>query len=59
MTKRRRCYTKEFKTEAIHLVQYQVGNASEVARNFGIKQALDEIGVELAVPIERQYVGHD
>ena len=34
----RRRYTKEFKTEAIQLVESQGGNASVVARNLGIDQ---------------------
>jgi len=38
MSKQRRRYTKEFKTEAIQLVQSQGGNASSVARNLGIDQ---------------------
>jgi len=34
--KKRRNYTKEFKLEAIQLVQSESGNASAVARNLGI-----------------------
>ena len=40
MTDRRRTYTKEFKMEAIQLVESQGGNASAVARNLGIKPNL-------------------
>ena len=40
MTNRRRTYTKEFKMEAIQLVESQGGNASAVARNLGIKPHL-------------------
>jgi transposase len=40
MTDRRRTYTKEFKLEAIQLVESQGGNASAVARNLGIKPNL-------------------
>ena len=39
MSKRRR-YTKEFKMEAIQLVESQGGNASKVARHLGIKPDL-------------------
>jgi transposase len=35
--KNRRKYTKEFKIEAMQLVESRGGNASEVARNLGIK----------------------
>jgi len=35
--KSRRKYTKEFKLEAIQLTESRGGNASEVARNLGIK----------------------
>jgi len=34
--KQRRRYTKEFKLEAIQLIQSEGGNASAVARNLGI-----------------------
>ena len=34
---RRRKYTKEFKLEAIQLTESRGGNASEVARNLGVK----------------------
>ena len=34
---RRKKYTKEFKLEAIQLVESRGGNASEVARNLGIR----------------------
>ena len=37
MSECRRKYTKEFKLEAIQLVNLQGGNASAVARNLGIK----------------------
>ena len=36
MSRQRRLYTKDFKMEAIQLVQFQGGNASAVARNLGI-----------------------
>ena len=36
MKKTRRRYTKEFKIEAVQLVESHGGNASEVARNLGI-----------------------
>ena len=36
----RRLYTKEFKLEAIQLVESQGGNASQVARNLGISPNL-------------------
>ena len=36
MSRQRRIYTKDFKMEAIQLVQSQGGNASAVARNLGI-----------------------
>jgi len=35
--KSRRKFTKEFKMEAIQLVEHRGGNASEVARNLGIR----------------------
>jgi len=38
--KRRRTYTQEFKLEAIGLIDSRNGNASEVARNLGIKPNL-------------------
>ncbi len=38
--KTRRIYTKEFKLEAVELVQTQGGNASAVARNLGIRPNL-------------------
>ena len=37
MSNQRRRYTKEFKLEAVQLVQSHHGKASEVARNLGIK----------------------
>jgi len=37
MSEQRRRYSKEFKMEAIHLVESQGGNASAVARNLGIE----------------------
>lgn len=40
MTRQRRIYNKEFKLEAIKLVESQGGNASAVARNLGIDQNL-------------------
>jgi len=40
MKKQRRIYTKEFKLEAIRLVESQGTNASTVARNLGISPNL-------------------
>jgi len=38
--KKRRRYTKEFKLEAVQLVEARDGNASEVARKLGIRPDL-------------------
>jgi transposase len=38
--KNRRKFTKEFKMEAIQLAEQRGGNASEVARNLGIRPGL-------------------
>jgi transposase len=35
--KNRRKYTREFKTESVQLVESRGGNASEVARNLGVR----------------------
>ena len=40
MSQQRRRYTKEFKLEAIQLVQSQGSNASAIARNLGIEPNL-------------------
>jgi len=38
--KKRRTYTKEFKLEAVQLVEARGGNASEVARHLGVSPDL-------------------